>query len=324
MVNEQKKKYLSIQERINKLKQQGLVINSKESFQNIINSIGYYKLINGYRDVFMDKKKHFYKSTKLEEIVSLYEFDNNLKNITLKIICDLEVNIKSLISELFSKKYGIDDSDYFSIKNFNIKNESDFNDFKKKFFKQKEKFIKDFNNKNTISNEALVNYYNKHKIFPLYIIFKISTFGSLSIFYSNMKSDDQIEIAKNYNIFSIYLKNYLNNIHLFRNICAHNERLFCFKTQNAIRMKFYTDFYKKIGIPFDMTNNQYRYGLKDFFSLLIMLKLLTPNNKYNKFIKQIKKELKILKKNISHRAYGNIMHRLGFVKKWYKVVNLKH
>lgn len=315
------KKYLSIEDRIKKLNIQGLRIDSESYFQRKVNEIGYYKLINGYRDVFLNKAKCYYEKTRFSEIVSVFDFDNNLKTITLKMICDLEINMKSLISELFSKKYGIDDSKYFQIKNFDIKDTKVFSSFKSKMLKEKNKIVKHYNDEQKIENEAVINYHSKYKIFPLYIIFKTASFGNMSIFYSNMKAEDKISIAKNFNIPSIYLQNYLKNINFFRNVCAHNERLFTFKTQNAIRMKLYSDYYKKLKIVFNKDISSYNCGMKDFFSLQIMLKLLTPYNKYKCYVKQVKNELRVLKTKVSDTAYRNVMHRLGFVNNWYRIVN---
>ena len=322
-MQEQKKKYLTLSERIQKLRSQGLLIYSQTEFVDKINEIGYYKLINGYRDVFLDNNKQYYKSTKFEEIVALYNFDNNLKSITLKMIFDFEVNMKSLISEQFSNKYGINDNNYFKIENFNILNKKEFENFKTCFFKEKNKIVEKYNTENKILNEAVINYYTKYNTFPLYIVFKIATFGNMSIFYSKMKEPDKIEIAKNFNVFAVYLENYLRNMNLFRNVCAHNERLFCFRTQNAIRMKIYKDYYKKLNIPLDTKSNTFKYGIKDYFSLLIMLKNLISGQKFDLMVKQIKKELKILKKEIQGPAYNNVMHRLGFNKDWFKITKVK-
>lgn len=61
------------------------------------------------------------------------------------------------------------------------------------------------------------------------------TFGSLSKFYALMTHDLQAKVAQNFaGVNECQLEQYLNVITKFRNVCAHNERLFSYQTYSDI------------------------------------------------------------------------------------------
>ena len=65
----------------------GLMISDKEYAKKILLKIGYFPLINGYKEVFKQSiNDQFQKGTTFEDIYELYSFDNELRNIFLKYI----------------------------------------------------------------------------------------------------------------------------------------------------------------------------------------------------------------------------------------------
>ena len=82
------------------MQSRGLSITNKKYAKKIIRKIGYYNLINGYKDPFIlttTPHEKFIPYSKIEEIVSLYEFDRNLRLITLEYILKLENQIINFI-----------------------------------------------------------------------------------------------------------------------------------------------------------------------------------------------------------------------------------
>ena len=81
--------------------------------------IGYFPLINGYKEVFKESgNDQFQKGTTIEDIYELYSFDNDLRNIFLKYILVAERNIKSSLSYHFCNDYGDLQSDYLNVNNY--------------------------------------------------------------------------------------------------------------------------------------------------------------------------------------------------------------
>ena len=73
------------------------------------------------------------------------------------------------------------------------------------------------------------NYYKDGKI-PFYAAIELFSFGMLSKFYSNLKSNDKKAIAKiGFNVGYTYLQSWIESISFVRNICAHYGRLYNIK-----------------------------------------------------------------------------------------------
>lgn len=70
----------------------------------------YYNLINGYKELFLDKTTSkdqgdvYLPGAKFEEIYALYLFDRELINLYIRYILEIENNIKSVLARVFSKK----------------------------------------------------------------------------------------------------------------------------------------------------------------------------------------------------------------------------
>lgn len=75
------------------LKSRGVVIKNKKTAKQIIRTINYYNLINGYKEPFLQMTTPYEKylsGTTLDEIYALYEFDRKLRLITLEHILQVE------------------------------------------------------------------------------------------------------------------------------------------------------------------------------------------------------------------------------------------
>ena len=101
----------TIQEQLSILKNRNVRLD--ENSAGILLQYGYYNLINGYKDAFIDKKRSnlrhsdFYtEGTTLEQIVTLYLFDANLRRNVLNCVTIIETQMKSLISLHFSSRFG--------------------------------------------------------------------------------------------------------------------------------------------------------------------------------------------------------------------------
>jgi abortive infection bacteriophage resistance protein len=96
------KLFSSVEELIKKLDSRGLDV-SDHNVKEVLEMENYYNIINGYKTLFIDKTYQGYdekykKGSHFRELVSLYSFDRELKNIFIKYILEIENNIKSVIS----------------------------------------------------------------------------------------------------------------------------------------------------------------------------------------------------------------------------------
>ena len=75
---------------------------------------------------------------------------------------------------------------------------------------------------------------------------------------------------------------YLKVLTLYRNVCAHNERLFSYHTYIDIPD---TLLHKKLGIS--KNGSKYIYGKNDLFSVVITFRYLLPKTDFLLFKKQL-------------------------------------
>ena len=113
----------TIQEQLSILKNRNVRLD--ENSAGILLQYGYYNLINGYKDAFIDKKRpnlrhsDFYtEGTTLEQIVTLYLFDANLRRNVLNCVTIIETQMKSLISLHFSSRFGTNHWNYLRPNSF--------------------------------------------------------------------------------------------------------------------------------------------------------------------------------------------------------------
>ena len=113
----------SITEQLEILNKRNISLQSGSDL--ILLQYGYYNLINGYKEPFIDKAKSlelgedYYKDgTTLKHFVQLYHFDSILRNNLLYSIVTVETQMKSLISLHFSLRYGSSHWKYLSPDSF--------------------------------------------------------------------------------------------------------------------------------------------------------------------------------------------------------------
>ena len=82
----------------------------------------------------------------------------------------------------------------------------------------------------TIFNKNYIRrYMDKYNYIPPFILVKVLSFGVISSLYGLLEQSDRQQISKYFKISDKLLKQILKNLTGIRNICAHNERLFCFR-----------------------------------------------------------------------------------------------
>lgn len=305
------KEFKTIDEQIEILKLRNVLIEDYNIAYKILSKNNYYYLINGYKNLFIDKTKNIEKylnNTKIEEIYALYKFDKDIKIIFLKHLLLLESEIDTHIAYEFSKSYG--HKNYLILDNFNNS---------KKIFIQK--FINDINleieyqYKN--SNKMITHYLDNYKYIPLWVLVRVLSFGKISKFYSLMKPKEQNEISRKYNLRIKEFKVMLHNLTLIRNICAHDEKLYDIKMKNRI---FNTIYHKKLQIK--NKNGNYQFATRDLFSIVIILKMLLGKEIFSEFYSNIIKTIEKLENQLSVIKIDKVFYKMGFPKNYRKLIDM--
>lgn len=285
------KEYKNNEELIDYLISKNVIVNDRELALKNIEKYSYYSIINGYKAVFKDENSNYKENTSFEEIFALYEFDKNIKAIFLKYILEIEVIIKSLMSNTLAEEYGVED--YLKLENFDDNaNEELVNVFIEKI----EKEIDD----NYIKHPAIKHYKDTYNFVPPFVLTKILTFGAISRYYSLLKQSDRQKISKYFKLSDKLLRQILINLTMVRNISAHSDRLFNYRNKYDISFK----------------NIEKGYNRKEYLCNLYMIiksmKVLLDEEKYQEFENLLNREIEKLKEKLIVVDINDILRIMGY------------
>ncbi len=111
--------FMNYKTQIKHLRNNNLIIEDDNLASHILSKIGYYGLINGYKEVFKNSATNCYISnTTFDDIYQMYLFDADLREVLLKYILIVEKNIKSSIAYHFSDLYENSMNDHQNSSNY--------------------------------------------------------------------------------------------------------------------------------------------------------------------------------------------------------------
>lgn len=274
----------------------GVKISNKKQALNKINMYSYYNIINTYKDVFKKEDGSYKENVSFEEIYALFEFDKNIRNIFLKYSLEIEMILKSYLSETISSKYGI--QNYLLKENFD-------DALNEKIINESIGAIKEEIAKQNGKHDAVTHYMSKYGFIPPFVLTKILTFGELSRLYGMLKQSDRQNISKKFKLSDKVLKQIIMNITMVRNICAHNDRLF--------------SFHSKFRISFKYIDKNYNSSSVNIYMIMKSIELMLPEDKKHDFKKQINGEIKELKNNLKSIKIDRILNLMGIYKNNYNL-----
>jgi abortive infection bacteriophage resistance protein len=162
------------------------------------------------------------------------------------------------------------------------------------------------------------HYLDNHGGVPLWVLVGYLTIGNISYFY--LVLDDSLKelIAKDFS--QEYKKSYnqhlqipknsiedvLKSINLFRNVCAHEERLYCFKLNRPPRSRHNSNL---LNIP-----SQNLQG--SLFSMVALLKLVLLKKEHKNLLGDLAKLFKQYQQSFPSLQFNQILTVMGFPKKW--------
>lgn len=301
------KPFLNYNQQIDKLiTEKHLLISNLPLAKESLKNIGYFSLISGYKTPFINfKTKTYQPGTSFEDILALYQFDLSLRELIFKYLCQIECKVRQLISYSFCSLHGEKQNAYLNPNNFNNspQNSSSIQSLLKIF---------DYNANRNNDHKYIVHQRELYHNVPLWVLVNTLTFGQLSKFYALLPFQLQSDISKEYTyINEKELKQYLKILTLFRNVCAHNERLYSFRTQLDFPD---TVLHAKLLIP--CKGNQYLLGKRDLFGLVIAFRYLLPKQIFCEFKLSLTQLLKKLTKTSTQLCDNTLLSMMGFPQNW--------
>ena len=211
------KSFKTIEEQLEILSSRGLKIEDKDMVKTFLLHNNYYR-VSGY-SLTLRKNDVFFKSVTFQNIIDIYNFDNEFRHIILQYIEKIEVSIKSIYAYEFSRAYGplgYLDSNLFS---------------------NKKKYAEIINKANSqltqrLNHEAFLKHYVNElsQDLPLWAYVDLLTISDISFLYSISDNKVKDAIAHNFNLYSNkgseILGNYMHSMTIIRNLCAHGSRLY--------------------------------------------------------------------------------------------------
>lgn len=206
---------LTYSQQLKQLKNRGLHVGNESKALHLLESVSYYRISGYWYPLLEDKENHvFKKDATFENAFNLYCFDKDLRRLVLTELEKIEVAIRAKMTYVLSHKYGP-----FWISNHTLfkddtKHFSSINKLVVEYQRSDEEFIKAFKE----------NY--SDPLPPAWICLEITSMGTLSKLYSNLKpGKEKREIAKYFGVSDTVFEKWLHTMVYIRNVCAHHSRL---------------------------------------------------------------------------------------------------
>ena len=280
-----------IDEQVENLKSIGLIVEDEEYAKRILNDISYFRLIKAYSLNLKPKNGNYVDKVMFEQLVELYLFNANFRQIIFPEIEKIEINVRCRIANYFAEQYGV--LGYLEADNFvNPEyHQSCIDDIEEEIRRNsKAPFVKNFRD----------NYEGGQ--LPIYALVEVFSFGTLSKFYKNMKNPDKKAVAKSFSVGYTYFESWLESISYVRNICAHYGRLYNAKLSKTPML--YKE-YSEAGI-----------GNNRIFGVLLCLKQLLKNDSHWKiFVQNIE---------LLFEKYESVdIKTMGFSENWKELLEMQ-
>lgn len=225
------KRAKSLDEQIDKLRQHGVDISNEPKAKEYLSDIGYYRLgfyIHPFEITYpalgKNRRHDVRTGTRIEDVVALYYFDFDLRNILNRYLSRIEVAIRTTVLHEISNKY--------------IENPTWFVDPKV----VTTTFIADFPTaayKAIQKNEVIKRHHKKYlgSYAPAWKTMEYMTLGNIETLYDNLLWNKDKKLISNRfgEPATGTFKSYLSAIRELRNACAHGKAIFDLKLINGIR-----------------------------------------------------------------------------------------
>ena len=270
------KPFLIYSQQISLLKTKNVLIPDENLAKEVLGSISYYNIVNGYKDIFetyfdkVDKIEKFRNKITLEKLHAVYLIDKDFNNLLFKYIIYIENSLKTKLSYNIAMSIGETQSEYCDYQKYIENRPLD------------RKVVIERVNKEILnsSNKPVKHYLDNHTHIPPWIAVKALYLGTTINWYKvlppNIKAniansffiDDVLEIEEKKELLLVIL----NLLHEYRNDIAHGSRTFLSNVSGELTKTLLL----KSVTPQTLTEDEFSLGIgkKDLFAVLLSIGLL--------------------------------------------------
>ena len=231
--------------------------------------------MNGYKQPLRDPMTRRYKpGTEFSDIVALFEFDARLRGLFMEAIVRVERKLRSSISYAFCSREG----------------------------SAQERYL----------DPASYSDARKHRGGVARLVKIMEGIAVRNDEYPYLRHPMRADVAKQYeHVNERELGQHLKVLVLYRNCCAHGERLFSHKVYSDVPD---TPLHAKLGIP--KNGEQYAMGKRDLFGAVISLRYLLPPDQFLPFRRQLARLVDGFARDCAAIEADELLDLMGFPKNW--------
>lgn len=241
------------------LDSRGMEITDPQRVARKLAQIGYYRLSGFWypcREIQFDttgnavmtgvngtplRRDSFLPGTSFEKAFELYLFDKKLRELMLNAIERIEVYVRSLIAHEVGRHSPLAYTDSAYINGRNTRTFIDGNGNQRNIWQE---WTRNQCSKLTKSKEEHINWHlQNNKDIPFWVAIEVWDFGLMSKYFEILKGSYQNLICKELGVVDKHgrpdpniLKNWLQEINILRNRCAHHSRIWNQNTNNPLRL----------------------------------------------------------------------------------------
>ncbi|MBQ7301366.1 MAG: Abi family protein [Clostridia bacterium] len=300
------KRFLTYDEQIAGLRRQGMTVGDEAFARKMLAQIGYYELVNGYKAIFKpDRRGKYLPGTTFEELLALYKLDENLRQLCFKYILRIEIHMRSLLSYAFSKRCGSGQQAYLTRENY----DTDGPDAK-----EINRLIGELDYAANRSDKAVYVRHHRERYgnVPLWVLFKTLSVGTLLRFFRCCKPEIRAEVAAQFpDLREGTLGRMLDLMQDFRNVCAHNDCLYAYRSPDAIPMMPAVRRTAHPGLQ-----DRSAYSGCDMFALLVVFRYLLDDDDYARCTDAIRMIVAHFDRQSPTVRAGVLLRAMGFPRDW--------
>lgn len=273
-------------EMIDLMQKRNIIVEDREFAKIALSNLSYYGLVNGYKNTFLkvDGTDDFIEGTRFEELYTINQLDTSLNNIIFKYILYLERSLKSKVSYIVSKSYGVY-TDSFDLTCSNLSDYLCRSHYSRSTGKRENilKKIKKCITENH-HNNIIEHYINTKNHIPPWILTYNIPFGLAIEWYVILKNDDKSYVCDSFiDCDALSLEERKEFLHKslllakeYRNKIAHGNRTFNVSGLPVLPKKQLLVLSRNTICP-----EEYNQGIGqcDLLSILLLLIILL-NDKY--------------------------------------------
>jgi len=298
------KKFLTLNQQMKYLRTDKKIICNGSKNKKILSRIGYFNLINGYKEPFVKNVENdvhvYFTGTNIEELYAVKKFDDELRLLLFKYITQIEEEVRAVTAYKYDDVNERGKKEWHKVDAYEASVE----------IPKIEKTVSDINEELSKVNRDYIDYYlNKHHFIPTWIMVKVIHFYTFIKFLEFSKNPVKNAVASLYGIFDDrgvpdfkVLVSSLHWLRTVRNACAHNERVFMLKQKNS---RVHTDYMNSLAPSYSKERN------RKIIDLLVYMKYYLSEKDYNSLIKNFIKLLTKLSQTIHNQAFDKVRVSLG-------------